>query len=163
MAEPLMRLRLAVAEDAGRVAQLFCDAIRALSAADYSSEQIEAWAGAPDATRWLDRIAEGDREFWLAELDGKLAGFCDFEPDGHVDMLYVSPSHARQGVASALLDQIHESAAMLGLTRLYTEASITARPVFEKHGFRVLEPQDVRLSNTLLRNYRMEKTLQPDG
>ena len=90
------------------MAQLFHDAIRALSAADYSSEQVVAWA-------------------------------------------------------SALLHQIHESAAGLGLTRLYTEASITARPVFEKHGFRVLEPQDVRLSNTLLRNYRMEKTLQPDG
>ncbi len=158
-----MRLRLAVAEDAGSVAQLFCDAIRALSAADYSSEQIDVWAGAPDATRWRDRIADGQREFWLAELDETLAGFCDFEPDGHVDMLYVSPGHARQGVATALLCQIHESAARIGLTRLYTEASITARPVFERHGFQVLEPQDVRRRGTLLRNYKMEKTLQPDG
>ncbi len=158
-----MHLRLAVATDAGAVAQLFHDAIRALSAGDYSSEQIEAWAGVPEAARWRDRIADQNREFWVAEVDDALAGFCDFEPDGHVDMLYVSPDHARRGVATALLHQIHESAASLGLTRLYTEASITARPLFEKHGFLVLESQDVNVRGTPLRNYRMEKKLQPEG
>jgi len=158
-----MHLRLAVTTDAGAVAQLFHDAIRALSAGDYSSEQIEAWAGVPEAARWRDRIADQSHEFWTAELDEALVGFCEFEPDGYVDTLYVSPDHARRGVATALLRQVHESAARLGLARLYTEASITARPVFEKQGFRVIEPQDVTIRGTALRNYQMEKNLQPEG
>jgi putative acetyltransferase len=158
-----MHLRLAVTTDAGAVAQLFHDAIRALSAADYSREQIEAWAGAPEAARWRDRIDDQSHEFWVAELDEALAGFCEFEPDGHVDTLYVSPDHARRGVATALLRRVHESAARLGLARLYTEASITARPMFERHGFRVIAPQNVAIRGTTLRNYQMEKPLQPEG
>jgi putative acetyltransferase len=47
----------------------------------------------------------------------------------------------------------------MGLNRLYTEASITARPVFERHGFHVIAAQEVPARGALLRNYRMEKTL----
>jgi len=124
---------------------------------------VTTWAGAPEAARWRDRIADQSHEFWVAELDEALAGFCEFEPDGHVDTLYVSPDHARRGVATALTRQVHESATRLGLARLYTEASITARPVFENQGFRVIEPQVVSLCGTLFRNYQMEKNLQPES
>jgi predicted aspartyl protease len=44
---------------------------------------------------------------------------------------------------------------------LYTEASITARPVFEAMGFRIIVPQTVTVQGESMTNYRMEKRLEP--
>lgn len=56
-------------------------------------------------------------------------------------MLYVHPDFARRGAASTLLRQVVQAARAAGIRRLYTEASITARAVFEEAGFRVIVPQ----------------------
>ena len=74
-------------------------------------------------------------------------------------MLYVHPDFHRRGVARALLEHIEDSARTLGLRRLYTESSITARPVFETQGFRVIVPQLVTMRGESMTNYRMEKRL----
>ena len=51
------------------------------------------------------------------------------------------------------------SARARGLLRLFTEASITARPFFEHRGFRVIAPQRmIRWAEEFL-NYRMDKSL----
>ena len=47
----------------------------------------------------------------------------------------------------------------VGLARLFTEASITARPFFEALGFRVLAPQVVTCRGVEFVNYRMERVL----
>ena len=44
-----------------------------------------------------------------------------------------------------------------GLTRLFTEASITARPFFEAQGFAVLAQHVVMCRGTEFVNYRMER------
>jgi putative acetyltransferase len=78
---------------------------------------------------------------------------------GHVDMLYVHPDFQRRGVARALLTHIERLARTQSLDRLYTEASITARPVFEAIGFRLIAPQTVIVRGECMTNYRMEKRL----
>ena len=62
-------------------------------------------------------------------------------------------------MAGALLDRIEAMAREQGLHRLFTEASITARPVFEHRGFHVEAAQDVALRGQTFRNYRMAKAL----
>jgi N-acetylglutamate synthase-like GNAT family acetyltransferase len=42
-----------------------------------------------------------------------------------------------------LAKRTREDARGLGLGRIFTEASVTARPFFERHGFRVLREQTV--------------------
>ncbi len=74
-------------------------------------------------------------------------------------MLYVHPDFQRRSVARALLQQIEEAARIQDLRRLYTEASITARPLFEAMGFRVIVPQTVTVRGEFMTNYRMEKRL----
>jgi len=76
-----------------------------------------------------------------------------------VDMLYVHPDFERRGVARALLEHLEKVARGFNYRRLYTEASITARPVFEALGFRVTVPQSVTLRGEAMTNYRMEKRL----
>ncbi len=78
-------------------------------------------------------------------------------------MLYVHPDHQRCGVASALLRATEALARPRGLTELTVEASLTARPFFERAGFRQVMPQRVERNGLLLLNYRMEKRLSAAG
>jgi putative acetyltransferase len=74
-------------------------------------------------------------------------------------MLYVHADHQGSGIASRLLRTVEASAAKRGLLRLFTEASITARPFFERRGFRVIATQRVIRWAQEFVNYRMDKQL----
>jgi len=156
----MLTIRCYSAADASGLTSLFRASVRQIAARDYSASQILAWA--PDA---IDESRFGQRcemkSTWVAEVEGRLAGFSDLEPDGHVDMLYVHPDFQRRGVARALLTHIEMLARTHGLQRLYTEASITARPAFEAMGFRVIASQSVIIRGETMTNYRMEKQLGP--
>lgn len=147
-------------DDASGVTELFRSSVRQIASRDYTVSQIRAWA--PDV---IDQEQFGrrreTRSTWVAESEGRIAGFSDLQPDGHVDMLYVHPDFQRRGVARALLRHIEETARTAGLRRLYTEASITARPVFEAMGFRAIAQQTVTIRGETMVNYRMEKRLAP--
>src|SRR3546814_16841474 len=118
-----------------------------------------AWAPDEiDRAAWAARRA--NRPTWVAELDGVPVGFVDLEPDGHIDMLFVDADHQRRGIASVLLGQVEETAHDQGLTRLHTEASITARPFFERRGFRVIAPQTVVLRGQIGRAACRERVCQ---
>ena len=153
-----MNLRTYQSGDDIALATLFSDTIRASNAADYSSQQVEVWANdTPHFEAWLDRV--DDRIIFIAEQDSEVAGFASFDPSGHIDHLYVHHRFQRQGVASALLQRIEKEAKTCGIGRLFTEASVTARPFFEAMGFEVIAPQNVLLKGISFLNYRMEKLL----
>ena len=154
-----MIIRLYEPEDLDGLIRLFHASVRRIAIKDYTEDQVKAWApDEADRERWASRRAS--RPTWVAEIDGALAGFTDLEPDGHVDMMFVHPDHQGRGVAGALLRQVEAEAARLGLDRLFTEASITARPFFERKGFRVIAPQTVSVRGQDMTNYRMEKGLR---
>ncbi len=44
-------------------------------------------------------------------------------------------------------------------TNIMSDVSITARPFFEKHGFRIVKKQTVRIGDVELTNYKMEESL----
>lgn len=144
--------------DAASVVDVFRSSVRGVPAHDYNQSQVRAWA--PDI---IDEESFGQRceskATWVAKVEDRIAGFSDLEPDGHVDMLYVHPDFQRRGIARALLQHVEAAARALDLRRLYTEASITARPTFEAAGFRVIVPQTVTVRGESMTNYRMEKRL----
>ena len=142
---------------AGMIA-LFRDTVRRINGRDYSQQQVMAWAPDEiDAARWRRRF--GDKVVWVADLDGVPVGFVDVARDGLIDMLYVHADHQGRGIASLLLRTVEASAQTRGLLRLFTEASITARPFFERRGFRVIAPQRVMRWAQEFLNYRMDKSL----
>lgn len=152
-------IRQYTASDASALTSLFHSSVREIASRDYTASQIREWA--PDR---IDEMRFGQkcasRPTWVAEVEGRIAGFSDLEPDGHVDMLYVHPEFQRRGVARALLKHIEEVARATALPRLYTEASITARPVFEAVGFQTIVPQAATIRGVSMMNYRMEKWLK---
>lgn len=87
-----------------------------------------------------------------------MIGFTDLVSDGYLDMMFVHPGYQGLGVASLPLDQVEQKARELGLDRIHTEAS-TARPFFERRGFRVLKSQVIEKRGETLSNFSMEKNL----
>jgi len=142
---------------AGLIA-LFRDTVRRVNGRDYSPQQVMAWAPDEiDARQWRHRF--DNKVVWVADLEGTPVGFVDVARDGLIDMLYVHADHQGKGIASLLLRTVEASARTRGLLRLFTEASITARPFFEHRGFRVIAPQRVMRWAQEFLNYRMDKAL----
>ncbi|OAN50498.1 hypothetical protein A6A04_18045 [Paramagnetospirillum marisnigri] len=151
-------LRAMTPDDMPALIALFRASVRQVARRDYHEEQLRAWApDSIDLTEWTQR--HGDRPGWVAVTDGSLSGFCELETDGHLDMMFVHPDRQGQGIASALLVQTESVARQWGLTRLFTEASLTARPFFEARGFQIIESQVVTVRGQDFINIRMEKGL----
>jgi putative acetyltransferase len=147
--------------DAPAIAALTLAAIRQTARAAYSEEQVAAWSARYSVQRLLDGAAKGD---WIRvavnAIDSPVA-YCVLETDGHLDMLYCHPEHTGQGLARRLLAEADLAAGALRLTRLFTEASELARPVFERAGYRLLERRDFTIPHAgravAIHNYAMEK------
>ncbi len=142
--------------DLDAVIAIFQGAVREVASKDYSPARIAAWSEV-DRAVWDDwRLT---RPTWLAEIGTVAVGFTDLEPDGHLDMMFVHPDFQGIGVATALLGRVEAAARNLSLARIFAEASITARPFFERRGFRVIATQSVECRGRDLTNYRVEKEL----
>jgi GNAT superfamily N-acetyltransferase len=151
-------------EDAQPTLTVFLRAIRMTAAADYSPEQIAAWTGDVEKNvgAWAQR--RGAAETWIAEHDGTVVGFTDLDQTGYIDMMFVDPAAARTGVATSLLRHVRDLAQERNVSELTVNASATARPLFEGHGFAVRAAQDVERNGVVLRNYRMSAPLtEPRG
>ena len=146
-------------DDHRAIADLFHSAVHAIADDLYSPSQKQAWAPPPDYPHWQQRLAR--TRPWVAVAGQEIAGFIELEADGHIDCLYVHPDHQRKGVAGDLLDYVVDLARERGLTRLYTEASRVARPVFERRGFFLQTEHHVSRRGQTLINYTMVFTLPP--
>jgi ribosomal protein S18 acetylase RimI-like enzyme len=154
----VVTLRPYRSEDAPALLALFRDTIRRINSRDYSPAQIAAWASDDiDTVRWFGRFT--GRYVPVAEEGGRPVGFAELESDGHIDRVYVSAEHHRRGIGRQLLAAVVAEARRAGLARLFTEASITARPFFEAQGFTVLAQQVVWCRGAEFVNYRMERVL----
>jgi len=137
----------------------FLSAVTVTAAHDYSPEQVAAWSAPEERTvvEWnRARIGLGTI---VATIDGQVAGFSDVGSDGYIDMMFVATQFGRLGVASALLAQLEHTARASGVRTLSTDASLTARQFFAKHGFVVATEQHPILRGVRMTNYRMMKTL----
>lgn len=128
------------------------------STREYRPDQIRAWASDDiDPSNSTDRFS--GRFVAVAEVEAYPIGFADLESDGHIDRFYVSADHQRCGAGRALLTTLIAAAQRLGVSRLVTEASLTALPFFESQGFTVVRSQDVKCRGVTFVNYQMERQI----
>jgi len=155
-----VKLRAYRAGDAARLEEIFRAAIRQLGSRNYTAEQVAVWSGARvTAERLHDMYSDGRATFIAVDETDTAIAFSDLEADGHVDMLYCHPDHAGRGIASALLAAIESAARQAGMTRLHTEASETARPVFARAGYADVLRRPLEIDGVALHNWKMEKLL----
>ena len=146
-------------DDSAATLAVFLDAITVTASADYSPPQIAAWAAPQDRTVTQWGRARASINTLVAVVDGRIAGFSDVNSYGYIHMMFVAPEFGRRGVAHALFEEVESRARSMGATILSTNASITARAFFERHGFYVVAEQHPTLRGISLINYRMVRSL----
>jgi putative acetyltransferase len=159
-ANPTLALRPFLPADAPLLAEIFRSSIEELTAEDYSPAQQEAWAsGADDEAVFGEKLSKGLT--LVGTLDGSPVGFISLHGPEQIDMLYVHPAMAGQGVGSMLYDAVEKLAASRGAPRLKADASDAARGFFESHGFVAQQRNAVLRGGEWLANTTMEKKLTP--
>ena len=140
-------------EDCGELARLFYETVHTVNAADYTPEQLDAWATGKKPLDTWDRSFRANTTL-VAESGGQIVGFADMDDGGYLDHLFVHRDFQRRGVATALCEALEAGCSCLRYT---THASITARPFFQNRGYRVVREQQVDCRGVLLTNFVMEK------
>ncbi len=154
----MIQIRRFHPQDASQIAQLFHDTIRQVNLGDYTLAQVQAWA--PDDLHFRDWVtACSARITYVADDDGVIVGFGELEANGHIDCFYCHKDYQGQGVGRQIYQTIERKALDLSLPRLFLEASITARPFFERMGLVMLKEQTVFRRGQFLTNFVMEKWL----
>ncbi|MBB5573044.1 putative acetyltransferase [Rhizobium paranaense] len=158
MSDNMLTVRPYLPADADLTIDIFLRAIREVASKDYTQAQVDAWAKVEDREAWAKR--RSSRPAWIAQYGNVSIGFADLVPDGLLDMMFVHPDYQGMGAASLLLATVEMEAKRQGLGRIFTEASLTARPFFERRGFSILRSQTVEKRGQTLENFRMEKFLR---
>lgn len=156
---PVVAIRPYRLVDAADTLAIFLAAVTETAAADYSPEQIRAWARPEDRELSTWHAAMCGRNSYVATVDGEPAGFSDVNLQSYIDMMFVSPRFLRLGVARRLLGHVEAHARAASLTELTANVSITARPFFERCGFVVEAGQHPMMVGVQLTNCAMKKYL----
>jgi putative acetyltransferase len=153
-----MQIRLFRTEDAKQIAQLFHDTVRQVNICHYSNAQVKAWA--PDNIYFRNWVEVCNEKFtYVADEGGKILGFGELEINGHIGCFYCHKDYQRCGVGSQIYRAIEAKALELNLQCLFTEASITAKPFFQKMEFLVVKKQQISCRGELFINYVMKKLI----
>jgi putative acetyltransferase len=155
-------LRPFLPADTPVLAAIFAAAVEQLTGDDYSEAQQEAWAAIADDEEEFGRKLASELTL-IATLQNAPVGFASLKGKDHIDMLYVHPGAAGQGVASALCDALEKLAGGRGAKSLTVEASDNAEPFFKKRGYVAKQRNSVTVNGEWLANTTMQKTLQGEG
>jgi len=151
-------LRPYLASDTPMLAAIFVAAIEALTGDDYSEAQQEAWASAADDEEAFGKKLASELTL-IATLQNAPVGFASLKGKDHIDMLYVHPSVAGQGVATMLCDALEKLAENRGAKSLTVDAGDNAQDFFRKRGYAPRQRNSVTINGEWLANTTMQKTL----
>ncbi|MEZ8064398.1 MULTISPECIES: GNAT family N-acetyltransferase [Vibrio] len=152
----MVKIRNYQASDAKALWDIYFNTVRNINVRDYSQEQVEAWAPSYFDSELWQKCLHRIRPF-VAELEGVVVGYSDLQPNGLIDHFFCHHEYQGKGVGRALMEHVFFIGADLGVTRFFSEVSITAKPFYEHFGFTVVNEQEVDMRGVKLTNYVMEK------
>ena len=157
-AHPKLALRPDLVVDTPVLAEIFRESVTDLTADDYSESQQQAWLSALDD---LEAFAKrlGSQLTLIATLQGSPVGFASLATGGKIDLIYVHPVAAGQGVGAMLTDALEKLAGARGAAKLIVDASDTARGFFEKRGYVAQQRNSISAGDEWLANTTMHKQL----
>lgn len=144
--------------DLPEMRSLFTETITSVCKKDYDRNQIDAWKSESENNeRWLEVIE--NQMVIISKFNGEMTGFCTLDKGSYIDLLFVHKDFQQQGIARRLYMFIEQEARVRNEKKLTADVSKTARPFFEKMGFRIITEQKVNVKGIDLANYKMEKEL----
>jgi putative acetyltransferase len=152
-------LRPFLAADTMALRELFAQSIEELTQDDYNEDQRLAWiSSAEDAEAFAARLS--GMLTLVVQLDEEYLGFASLKDNTHIDMLFVHPYYASEGVGSAMMSALEAIAAARGTEAVTVDASDTAMPFFERRGFEATQRNSIPLDEQWLSNTTMTKRLK---
>ncbi|MGN0743654.1 MAG: GNAT family N-acetyltransferase [Christensenellales bacterium] len=151
-----MIIRQYMSTDCENIAILFYHTVHTVNSKDYTEKQLNAWAtGSVDLTQWNKSLS---KHYAVVAIENDIiVGFGDIDKTGYLDRLYVHKDYQRQGIATALCNELEKA---VETNKIVTHSSITAKPFFIQRGFRVIKEQQVTRNGIVLTNYLMEKQVR---
>lgn len=139
--------------DCKELTELFYNTVHNVNAKDYAKEQLDVWAtGKVDFEKWNESLQE---HFSVVAVDDEIiVGFGDIDKTGYLDRLFVHADYQRKGIATAICNQLEQTVQ----GDITTHASITAKPFFEKRGYKIVKEQQVERQGIFLTNFCMKKS-----
>lgn len=144
--------------DASALWAIFYHTVRCVNIRDYSQEQVEAWA--PDtfpSDIWQQKMREAQP--FIAEIGNDIVGYADLQENGLINYFYCHAEHQGKGVGRCLIEHVLNVGESKGMRFFYSNVSVTARPFYEKFGFKVTQEQIVEVRGQQLINFVMEKRI----
>src|SRR6185369_10610560 len=160
---PKPALRPLLPADVAVLAAIFVAAVEELTGDEYNASQQEAWASAADDEEAFGKRLSSQLTL-VATLQNSPVGFASLKGADHIDMLYVHPGVAGQGIGSMLCDALEKLAGGRGAKKLIVEASDNAEQFFAKRGYVANQRNTVTVNGEWLANTTMQKSLsEPKG
>lgn len=140
----MLKIRRARQEDCHSIGKVHSAAVKGIRTAQYTPEEIQAWAVPRDPASYEDSIRA--KEFFVAEDGDAIVGFGVLNQlIAEVEAVYVDPEAGRRGIGLEVLRNLEERARDLGLSELRLNASLNAVPFYEKAGYMAQERSKYRL------------------
>jgi putative acetyltransferase len=155
---PRAGLRPFLSEDTPVLASIFAAAVEQLTGDDYNEAQQQAWASVVDDEDEFSKRLAGQLTL-IATLQNSPVGFASLKGADHIDMVYVHPGAAGQGVASMLIEALEKLAGGRGAKSLNVDASDNALEFFSKRGYVANRRNTVTVNGEWLANTTMQKAL----
>ena len=87
-----------------------------------------------------------------------MLGFSSMNGKGYLHSLFVHKNQQGKGIATQLLFEVERIAKQYGATEITSEVSLTARPFFEKKGYKVVKTQKCQANKFEKKGYKVVKT-----
>ena len=125
--------------DCKETAKLFYETVHSLNARDYTEEKLDVWASKDmDFEKWnkvfLDSLSI------VAVCENMIVGFGNIDETGYLDRLYVHNDYQNKGIGEKIYKTLE---GFVKAEKISVYASITAKPFFEKQGYRVIREHTV--------------------
>lgn len=147
------------AEDTQTLANIYYHTIHRINIQHYTEEQIDEWAplSSLETEGWAKKFSK--TKPLVAVADEEIVGFGEFESNGHIDCFFCRHDWIGKGIGSALMKEIFRRAKDNHIHRIFSEVSITARPIFEKIGFKVISGHTTIRNGVERTGFKMERKI----
>ena len=153
-------IRLATAEDAEKIADIYVTSVKTLCTKDYTEEQIEIIANLLDVESYKEAIESNSTEIFVAVAE-EIVGFASIIIDEwRIGDLFVLPDFTRQGIATRLINAVEKYALQEQIYKLSVTASLTGQPFYLACGYRYVRDS---LIAEKINTVKMTKALSQSG
>ncbi|GEP67243.1 GNAT family N-acetyltransferase [Clostridium beijerinckii] len=153
-----MNIRIYKTGDCEEIIKLFYETVHSINVRDYTKSQLDAWAPKKiNIAKWNKSFS---KDYTIVAEDiGSIVGFGNLDHTGYFDKLFVHKDYQGEGIATMIASELEKYSQENNIKVITVEASITAKPFFEKRGYHIVRQQEVERKGQLLTNFVMKKLL----